>query len=47
MVRNWVSYNLLINGVYWGYNSLILTIDPKWPQSGFGNGMFGSLKMSI
>ena len=23
-----MGYNLLINGVYWGYNPLILTIDP-------------------
>ena len=25
MVSKWVIYNLLINGVYWSYNPLILT----------------------
>ena len=25
-----MCYNLLINGVYWGYNPLILTIDPNF-----------------
>ena len=25
-----MGYNLLINGVYWGYNPLILTIDPNF-----------------
>ena len=25
-----VGYNLLINGVYWGYNPLILTFDPNF-----------------
>ena len=24
--------NLLINGIYWGYNPLILTIDPNFQQ---------------
>ena len=26
------KYNLLINGVYWGYNPLILTIDPNFQR---------------
>ena len=25
-----MGHNLLINGVYWGYNPLILTIDPNF-----------------
>ena len=25
-----MDYNLLINGVYWGYNPLILTFDPNF-----------------
>ena len=25
-----MGYNLLINGVYWGYNPLILTFDPNF-----------------
>ena len=25
-----VCYNLLINGIYWGYNPLILTFDPNF-----------------
>ena len=25
-----MGYNLLINGIYWGYNPLILTIDPNF-----------------
>ena len=25
-----MCYNLFINGVYWGYNLLILTIDPNF-----------------
>ena len=25
-----MDYNLLINGIYWGYNPLILTIDPNF-----------------
>ena len=32
MVNKWVSYNLLINGIYWGYNPLILTIDPNFQR---------------
>ena len=24
------NHNLLVNGVYWGYNLLILTIDPNF-----------------
>ena len=33
MVSKWViSYNLLINGVYWGYNPLILTVDPNFQR---------------
>ena len=27
-----MDYTLLINGVYWGYNPLILTIDPNFQQ---------------
>ena len=27
-----MGYNLLINGVYWGYNPLILTIDPNFQR---------------
>ena len=32
MVSTWVlnDYNLLINGIYWGYNPLILTFDPNF-----------------
>ena len=37
-----MGYNLLINGVYWGYNPPILTIDPNKPNGpskiGPGNG---------
>ena len=31
-VGKWLvnGYNLLKNGVYWGYNPLILTIDPNF-----------------
>ena len=31
-----MGYNLLINGIYWGYNPLILTIDPitSWDIQG-------------
>ena len=25
-----MGYNLLKNGVYWGYNPLILTVDPNF-----------------
>ena len=25
-----MGYNLLINGIYWDYNPLILTIDPNF-----------------
>ena len=25
-----IGYSLLINGIYWGYNPLILTIDPNF-----------------
>ena len=27
-----MDYTLLTNGVYWGYNPLILTIDPNFQQ---------------
>ena len=27
-----MGYNLLINGIYWGYNPLILTIDPNFQR---------------
>ena len=27
-----MGHNLLINGVYWGYNPLILTIDPNFQR---------------
>ena len=29
---NGVLYNLLINGIYWGYNLLILTCDPNFQR---------------
>ena len=41
-------FHLLINGVYWGYNPLILTIDPNFlghPSVG-DFGAFTSLKMN-
>ena len=31
MVSKWLV-TLLINGVYWGYNPLILTIDPNFQR---------------
>ena len=30
MVIGSMGYNLLIHGVYWGYNPLILTFDPNF-----------------
>ena len=27
-----MDYKLLINGIYWGYNPLILTIDPNFQR---------------
>ena len=27
-----MGYNLLVNGVYWGYNLLILTFDPNFQR---------------
>ena len=32
MVRVNGLFHLLINGVYWGYNPLILTIDPNFQR---------------
>ena len=29
---NDMAYNLLINGIYWGYNPLILTFDPNFQR---------------
>ena len=33
MVSKWVNSNLLLNGVYWGYNPLILTFDPNFHRA--------------
>ena len=29
---SWISYNLFVNGVYWGYNPLIPTFDPNFQR---------------
>ena len=36
------GYNLLINGVYWGYNPLILTFDPNFQRD-----IQGSLNLNL
>ena len=45
-------FHLLINGIYWGYNQLILTIDPNFlghPSTREGNGYFqvGTYKVAV
>jgi len=33
LASKWVSYNLLLNAVYWAYNPLILTFDPNFHRT--------------
>ncbi len=42
-----MGYNLLINGVYWGYNPLILTIDPNFQRDIQGGILISSSANSL
>ena len=45
-----MGYNLLTNGVYWGYNPLILTIDPNFlghPSTCLGDPNFHQKKYQV
>ena len=44
MVRINGLFHLLINGLYWGYNALILTIDPNF--LGHPSGVFGGTEVA-